>query len=59
MRVGSDEDDDIINAGDPFGDTLIGRHSDLSYCVTQLVDEGCMPTKAYHHARKRILQLKK
>ena len=33
--------------------------SDLSYCVTQLVDEGCMPTKACHHARKRILQLKK
>lgn len=58
-RVDSDEDDDIINAGDPLGDTLIGRHSDSSYCVKQLVDVGCMSTKAYHHARKGILQLKK
>eukprot|EP00268_Persea_americana_P060464 TRINITY_DN7536_c0_g1_i7.p1 TRINITY_DN7536_c0_g1~~TRINITY_DN7536_c0_g1_i7.p1 ORF type:complete len:136 (+),score=19.46 TRINITY_DN7536_c0_g1_i7:240-647(+) len=39
--------------------TLVERRSDLLYCISQLVDEGCMSTKAYQHARKGILQLKK
>ncbi|XXG87662.1 hypothetical protein AAC387_Pa11g2294 [Persea americana] len=59
-RVDSDDDgDDNTYAHNSCGDTLIGRYSDLSYCVTQLVDEDCMSTEAYHHARKGILQLKR
>ena len=36
--------------------TLVERHSDLSYCVAQLVDECCMSNQ---HARKGTLQLKR
>lgn len=58
-RVVPDENEAIINVQSTSGDTLVGRHSELSYSVTLLVDEGCMSRKAYEHARRGILQLKR
>lgn len=54
-----DENEAIINVQSTSGNTFVGRHNELSYSITLLVDEGCMSRKAYEHARRGILQLKK